>query len=289
MSQLQSLKERRAAVQSTQKITKAMKMIAVSRLRGAQQSHTAAQPYILELNDIMRTLELQFPQEFAAYTQSVDHAPDLYVLVSANRGLCGSYNQNLFRLMESIIEGELAEDNDIKVITVGKKASEFVARFDDVEHVGHYTLGDTPSFSQADYIANEVLKQMRETQYRYVSCLGTFYKSALVQEPEVTRIFPLEATHEQADQYRNLSVEPKLSECVSHLWEMYVRMKLYQCLVESITSEHASRMRAMDNASRNAESMIEELTLRYNRQRQAAITSELIEIIAGSESMKGDR
>lgn len=298
MSELQSLKERRLAVQSTQKITKAMKMIAVARLRGAQQRNDKAKPYNDHVNTIVHTAARQSPQAFDRYLHGNETGNDLYILIAANRGLCGSYNQNTFRLMESLIEGqrlENPEENTLEMITLGKKANEFVGRFEDIQHVGDFMLGDTPSFIQIEAVAARVLALFKENTYRMIRCVGTRFQSVLVQESVITPIFPLviphasqapEARHE--DPSRVISMEPNPSESAAHLWHLYVRSKLYQCLVESVTSEHASRMRAMDSASRNAENMIDELTLLYNRKRQAEITSELTEIIAGSESMKGE-
>ncbi len=298
MSQLQSLKERRLAVQSTQKITKAMKMIAVSRLRGAQLRNEKAKPYNDSVSKIVQAAVAQSPQAFDRYINADETGTDLYILIAANRGLCGSYNQNTFRLMESLIEGQrlesdAPENNTVEVITLGKKASEFIGRFEDVSHVGDFMLGDTPSFVQVEALAKHVLSLFNANNYRMIRCIGTHYKSALVQEAAITPIFPLDASGNsdesaQESDARVISMEPAPRESAAHLWRLYVRSKLYQCLVESVTSEHASRMRAMDNASRNAENMIDELTLLYNRKRQAEITSELTEIIAGSESMKGE-
>ncbi|USO01108.1 MAG: ATP synthase F1 subunit gamma [Alphaproteobacteria bacterium] len=287
MSQLQAIKERREAVRSTQKITTAMKMIAVSRLRAAQRIKQQADAYVSHIERLFQVVVAQSSQAFGRYTQSPDVQKDLYIIVAANRGLCGSYNQNIFRMTTMILEQNQGTESSLDVITLGKKGGEFIGRCEDVDHIAHYPLGDTPDYSQIEGVIQHVLPAITAGTYRKVICLGTRYRSALLQEAQAIQIFPYEYA-EAIGVLREISVDPDLQTGADHLWGFYLRSKLYECILQSVTSEHAARMRAMDGASRNATEMIEELTLRYNRQRQSTITSELIEIIAGSESMKGE-
>ncbi|WP_324263023.1 F0F1 ATP synthase subunit gamma [Altererythrobacter sp. H2] len=287
MASLKELKGRINSVKSTQKITKAKQMVAAAKLRRAQAAAEAARPYAARLSAVMASL---------AGKVSGDSAPKLLagtggdkrhllVVVNTDKGLCGGLNSNLVKEAKLRARALMAEGKDVAFYLVGKKGRAPLKR-DFASQIG--TGFDTstvkqPGFEEADAIAAELIGMFEAGQFDVAHLLYPTFKSALAQDPTTVQLIPVPATATETDAV--VEYEPGEEEILEELLPRYVKTQIFGALIEREASEQGASMTAMDNATRNAGELIQKLTIVYNRQRQAAITTELIEIIAGAEAL----
>ena len=293
MPNLKELKNRISSVKSTRKITSAMKMVAASKLRRAQDLAESSRVYADSLSFILSSL--------AGNTKNSSDLPEiltgrenskisLLIINSSDRGLCGGFNSNLFRNAKNWISEQQEKGKSVKIITVGKKASSFyrktdldvIANFDDLN-------SNDKQLQVSEEIKNKIMELFENNEIDEVSILFNKFVSVIAQEPTYQSLIPLsnDETDEEVTDTSNavFEFEPDKNELLEYLVPRNFLTQIYRSVLESSASEHAARMTSMDNATRNAGDMIDGLTLTYNRTRQAFITKELIEIISGAEAV----
>lgn len=293
MPNLKELKTRIASVKSTKKITSAMKMVAASKLRRAQELAESSRVYADSLAFILSSL--------AGKTTNNSDLPEiltgrenpkttLLVVNSSDRGLCGGFNSNLFRHAKNWIAQQQAQGKSVKIMTVGKKAASFYRRSELDVIAGFDDLSSNDRQLQvAEEVKNKIVELFDNKEVDEVFILFNKFISAISQEPSYQSIIPMttEESAQEETQTNNavFEFEPDKNELLEYLVPRNFLTQIYRSILESAASEHAARMTSMDNATRNAGDMIDRLTLTYNRTRQAFITKELIEIISGAEAV----
>ncbi|MDA8710864.1 F0F1 ATP synthase subunit gamma [Alphaproteobacteria bacterium] len=293
MPNLKELKTRIASVKSTKKITSAMKMVAASKLRRAQELAESSRVYADSLAFILSSL--------AGKTTNNSDLPEiltgrenpkttLLVVNSSDRGLCGGFNSNLFRNAKNWIAQQQAQGKSVKLMTVGKKAASFYRRSEIDVIAGFDDLASNDRQLQvAEEVKNKIVELFDNKEVDEVFILFNKFISAISQEPSYQSLIPMaaEESTEEETQTSNavFEFEPDKNELLEYLVPRNFLTQIYRSILESSASEHAARMTSMDNATRNAGDMIDRLTLTYNRTRQAFITKELIEIISGAEAV----
>jgi F-type H+-transporting ATPase subunit gamma len=293
MPNLKELKTRIASVKSTKKITSAMKMVAASKLRRAQELAESSRVYADSLAFILSSL--------AGKTTNNSDLPEiltgrenpkttLLVINSSDRGLCGGFNSNLFRNAKNWIAQQQAQGKSVKLMTVGKKAASFYRRSEIDVIAGFDDLASNDRQLQvAEEVKNKIVELFDNKEVDEVFILFNKFLSAISQEPSYQSLIPMaaEESTEEETQTSNavFEFEPDKNELLEYLVPRNFLTQIYRSILESSASEHAARMTSMDNATRNAGDMIDRLTLTYNRTRQAFITKELIEIISGAEAV----
>ena len=293
MPNLKELKNRIASVKSTKKITSAMKMVAASKLRRAQELAESSRVYADSLEFILsslagkKTTNSDLPE---ILTGRENPKTTLLVVNSSDRGLCGGFNSNLFRNAKNWIAQQQSQGKTVKLMTVGKKAASFYRRSDIDVIAGFDDLTSNDRQLQvAEEVKNKIIDLFESKEVDEVSILFNKFISAISQEPTYQSIIPM-ATEESPEEETETSnavfeFEPDKNELLEYLVPRNFLTQIYRSILESSASEHAARMTSMDNATRNAGDMIDRLTLTYNRTRQAFITKELIEIISGAEAV----
>ncbi|AWW75278.1 F0F1 ATP synthase subunit gamma [Erythrobacter sp. KY5] len=289
MPSLKELKGRINSVKSTQKITKAKQMVAAAKLRRAQAAAEAARPYQERLTAVMASLAGKVSGDSApkllAGTGSDQR--NLLVVVNTDKGLCGGLNSNLVKAAKAKAQALLAEGKSVEFYLVGKKGRAPLKR-EYPERIGHhFDTSDvkTPGFEEADAIAAELIQMFEDGKYDVAHLIYPTFQSALVQNPTVNQLIPVPSPETAEETDAVVEYEPGEEEILEELLPRYVKTQLFGSLLEREASEQGASMTAMDNATRNAGDLINKLTIQYNRSRQAAITTELIEIIAGAEAL----
>jgi F-type H+-transporting ATPase subunit gamma len=296
MPSLKDLKNRIASVKSTQKITAAMKMVAASKLRRAQEQAEAGRPYAERMGRMLESLAANVSsngQGPKLMTGTGKQDVQLLIVISSDRGLCGGFNGTIVREARRQIARLEGEGKTVKVLTVGRKARDQIRRthpksvFHSYEDIGRKRL----SFSEADTITTKVLELYEAGEFDVASVIYNKFKSAMTQIVTVQQVVPFAVSGEEAaaDAGGELKAmydfEPDEEQILADLLPKNLSIQVYRALLESAASEQGARMTAMDSATRNAGDMINKLTLTYNRTRQAVITKELIEIISGAEAI----
>ncbi|HWJ02618.1 MAG TPA: ATP synthase F1 subunit gamma [Verrucomicrobiae bacterium] len=282
MASVRDIRRRIRSVKSTQQITKAMKMVAAAKLRKAQEKVIAARPFARQLQDVLARLGQAASDARHPLLEVREVKNIAYVVVSADRGLCGGYNANIIRMGNNAIKEASVPAT---VVAVGRKGRDFFNRTGvDIanEFVG---LGDSPNFVQAKEIAAEVVRLYTEKQVDEVHLIYTEFVSAINQRPVHVKLLPLK-TPEQTTKSKGLYLfEPSAEEILETLLPKYVETLLFRALLEAKASELGAKMTAMGSATDNAKEMIDRLTLQMNRARQAAITKEISEIVGGAAAL----
>ena len=290
MPSLKDLRNRIASVKATQKITKAMQMVAAAKLRRAQSAAEAARPYAERMAVVLGnlgsgiTVGPETPRLLAGTGSDRVH---LLVVCTAERGLCGAFNSSIARLARDHANRLLAEGKTIKIICVGKKGYDILRRQFAEQNIELIDLRSVRQlgFEQGDMIAQKILARFEAGEFDVATLFYSRFRSVIAQIPTAQQIIPaqLEATGGSTDAV--YEYEPDEGEILTTLLPRNLTMQIFRALLENAASEQGARMSAMDNATRNAGDMIGRLTLRYNRTRQAMITKELIEIISGAEAL----
>ncbi|GIX16238.1 MAG: ATP synthase gamma chain [Rhodothalassiaceae bacterium] len=293
MASLKTLRQRIASVRSTQKITKAMKMVAASKLRRAQEAAEAARPYADAMASLMRTLAEGVVRDENAPKLLVGTGREerfLVVVATSERGLCGGFNANIVRLARRRIDELVAKGRQVGILCIGKKGRAALRRLyghlfvdDYIDMSGVRRLG----YADAEHVAERIRHVYEEGGFDVALLFYARFKSALTQIPTEQQIIPVPIPEEVegAADGAAFTFEPEEEVILEALLPRNLAVQVYRALLENAASEQGARMTAMDNASRNAGELIHKLTLAYNRSRQAAITKELIEIISGAEAV----
>jgi F-type H+-transporting ATPase subunit gamma len=290
MPSLKDLRNRIASVRATQKITKAMQMVAAAKLRRAQESAENARPYAERMTAVLGNLasgvaeSASAPRLLAGTGKTETH---LLVVATAERGLCGGFNSTIVRLARARVTQLLAEGKTVKILTVGKKGREQLRRDLSGLLVGHVDLSDVKrlGYPNASAIAQDLLSRFYAGEFDVATIYFNRFQSVMSQVPTERQLIPAIFEEREGGASSLYEYEPDEEAILADLLPRGVATQIFTALLENAASEQGARMSAMDNATRNAGDMIDKLTIVYNRSRQQAITSELIEIISGAEAL----
>ena len=290
MASLKELKGRINSVKSTQKITKAKQMVAAAKLRRAQAAAEAARPYAQRMAHVMACLAGKVigregaPKLLAGTGSDQRH---MIVLVNTDKGLCGGLNANLVKAAKAKARELTAAGKAVSFYLVGRKGRAPIKRdyADQIEQQFDTSEVRNPGFAEAEAIAAELIALFDAGKFDVAHLVYPVFKSALAQDPAVLQIIPVPTPDTAATSTAAVEYEPDEEEILAELLPRYLKTQLLAALLEREASEQGASMTAMDNATRNAGDLIQKLTIQYNRSRQAAITTELIEIIAGAEAL----
>ncbi len=293
MATLKTIRKRIISVRNTQKITKAMKMVAAAKLRRAQQAVSVARPYADRMKDILASIRDKSGDDIHSFFMEKEGPKRACILVfTSNRGLCGGFNSNLLRRVEAFVKNSSTHYDVIDLEVIGRKGRDFFkARKREVKDV-YVDYAESFPPEEALKVATKILKTFEDGVYSEYYLAYNHFRSALVQEVHIDRLLPFsypKPPAQQVGEALNLVdyiYEPSKADLVFGLIPKYLVAELYRAHRESLASELGSRMTAMENATNNAKDMMKQLTLQYNRLRQAAITIELMDIVNGAESIK---
>ena len=290
MPSLKDLKNRIGSVKSTQKITSAMKMVAAAKLRKAQEQALASRPYTSLMDNIVSKIASKASgSSIDLLTGKPENKTHLLVVFSADRGLCGGFNGSITRIVRSEVKKLKDDGIEVKLLMVGKKSADALNRdFGElfVEKIDGKSA--KPNYSDAEVLAKKIIDLFEDGQFGVCKVIYNKFVSAITQEVTFKSLIPVEVKQNEIEQDNSSSIydfEPGEEEILNDLLPRNLATQLFSSQIESTASELAARMTAMDNATRNAGDMIDNLTLQYNRTRQAVITKELIEIISGAEAL----
>ena len=292
MPSLDDLKKRIKSVKSTQKITKAMKMVAAAKLRKAQESAEKGRPYSEKMQNIILNLTKSIKDTQYAPKLLVGTGEDkkyLCVVLTADRGLCGGFNSNICKLAKSNFKKILGEGKELKIITVGSKGLDQIKREYGNYVIKKFSFKDKKqiSFYEAEIIGQEIINLFNKNEFDKCILFYNNFKNVITQIPQAQQIIPAEKeqSDDNVEKLVSYEFEPDEDEILEDLLPKNISTQVFKALLENAASEQGSRMTAMDNATRNAGELVDKLTINYNRSRQASITKELIEIISGAESL----
>ncbi|MCK5539844.1 MAG: ATP synthase F1 subunit gamma [Deltaproteobacteria bacterium] len=285
MANLKDIRKRISSVKSTQQITKAMKMVAASKLKKAQESVVQARPYAAKMSDVLASLAVRVEPGKHPLLQRRDEKNVELLVITSDRGLCGGFNTNVIKAANIFLNEKKEICEEVVLSVVGRKARDYYKRRN-WEFKNEELNPGTTSFSQAESIARPVIDRYVEGEIDAVYVAYTEFKSAMTQNIVVKRLLPLEPKALAEDEIPvEYIYEPSEDALLADIIPRYIYTQMFSMLLESIASEHGSRMTAMDSATNNASEMTAKLTLLYNRARQSAITTELMEIVSGAEAL----
>ncbi len=291
MASLDDLKKRIASVKSTQKITKAMKMVAAAKLKRAQDSAEKGRPYSEKMNNIILNLSEGISDKENAPKLLSGTGKDqihLCIVMTSDRGLCGGFNSNIIKKAKSYFSRLSSEGKELKIITVGSKGNDQLKRvFGDkiIENIS-FKNSKNANFFDAEKVSKIIIEKFQKEEFDVCTIFFNQFKNVITQIPQAQQIIPLKTeTGEKEKLGDNYEFEPDEDEILTNLLPKNISTQIFKAMLENSASEQGARMSAMDNATRNAGEMVDKLTIEYNRSRQAAITKELIEIISGAESL----
>ena len=293
MPSLDDLKKRIKSVKSTQKITKAMKMVAAAKLRKAQENAEKGRPYSQKMQNIILNLTKSISDPSNAPKLLIGTGNDqtyLCVVLTADRGLCGGFNSNICKLAKTNFRKILKEGKKLKIITVGSKGLDQIRREYGKFVVKKFSFKEKKqiSFDEAEIVGKEIISLFNQNEFDKCILFYNNFKNVITQIPQAQQIIPTEnKISDTKREENNLSYEfePDEDEILEDLLPKNISTQIFRAFLENAASEQGSRMTAMDNATRNAGDLVDKLTIDYNRSRQASITKELIEIISGAESL----
>jgi F-type H+-transporting ATPase subunit gamma len=296
MASLKDMRNRIASVKATRKITKAMQMVAAAKLRRAQEAATAARPYAERMDRVLTNLNRRLTSREGASPLLVGTGKDqthLLIVMTAERGLCGGFNTNIARLARADVQRLVAAGKTVKIICVGRKGYDNLRRdmnkliIDRVDLKGIRQI----TFTHAEDVGRKVLEMFGKGEFDVCTLYFSEFKSVIAQKPTALQLIPAKLPEDKASAAAPKGAEavyeyePEEDQILGILLSRNISTQIFRGLIENAASEQGARMSAMDNATRNAGDMINKLTIKYNRQRQAQITKELIEIISGAEAL----
>lgn len=303
MENMRDIQRRIGSVKNTKKITRAMKMVAAAKLRNAQDRAEDARPFFNKTVEVLRGVFSRTKEGNHPLLEEREEGRHLVIVITGDRGLCGAYNHKVIDEAEEIME----EEEEVSLMVLGRKARDYFRRLDDADIMAEYVqLDDYPGYGFANNLADEVIHHFEAEDVNKVSMIYTHFESALTQKVKTMQLLPVEKFAEDAEKtadnkekmdaetapeegqkkYVDYIFEPSPNEVFDDILPQYLINVIYSALLESKASEFGARMTAMDSATENANEMIDDLTLQYNRARQAEITTEITEIVGGAEALK---
>jgi F-type H+-transporting ATPase subunit gamma len=286
MAKTQDIKRRIRSIGNTRQVTKAMKMVSASKLRRSQEAIFKSRPYAERTLSVLRSLAARANPELNPLLQVNEGSRVEMIVITADRGLCGAFNSNLIRLAHAHA-GELGDDAEVTITAVGRKGRDWFKRRNYPMEREWIDVFRKVEFSTAEEIGQAVMDLYTTRQVGRVVLVYNEFKSAIAPRPLVRQLLPIKpAEFEAGETAEEYLYEPSPQELFAELLPHYVKALIYQAMLESAAAEHAARMTAMDNATKNAGELIDSLTLTMNRVRQAGITTEIIEVVSGAEALK---
>ena len=290
MATLDDLKKRIASVKSTQKITKAMKMVAAAKLRRAQENAEKGRPYSEKMNNVILNLSNGISDKENApklLSGTGNDKVHLCVVMTSDRGLCGGFNSNIIKKAKSYFSKIINEGKELKIITVGSKGYDQLKRVYGDKIIKSITFKESKNanYLDADKVGKMIIENFEVGEFDICVIFYNQFKNVITQIPQAQQIIPLNNKDDENSLDESYEFEPDEDEILRNLLPKNISTQIFKAMLENSASEQGSRMSAMDNATRNAGEMVDKLTIEYNRSRQAAITKELIEIISGAESL----
>ena len=291
MPSLDDLRKRIKSVKSTQKITKAMKMVAAAKLRKAQENAEKGRPYSEKMNNIILNLSSSITDKENSpklLTGTGNEKVHLCIVLTADRGLCGGFNTNIVKKAKSFFEKIKKEGKSLKIITVGTKGYDQLKRIYGNQIIEKVSFKDSKvvNYLDAEIIGKKIIELFEKNEFDICTIFYNQFKNVITQIPQEQQIIPLKSSEVKKNSVEeNYDFEPEEDEILANLLPKNISTQIFKAMLENSASEQGSRMSAMDNATRNAGELVDKLTINYNRSRQAAITKELIEIISGAESL----
>ncbi|HNW97658.1 MAG TPA: ATP synthase F1 subunit gamma [Bacteroidales bacterium] len=294
MASLKEVRIRIASVKSTQQITSAMKMVSASKLKRAQNAIIKMRPYAAKLKEILENLSASLDTSESVFSKERKIQKVLLVAITSNRGLCGAFNTNVIKLTLNTLQTKYAEqykNGNVDLICIGKKAIDFFVKKKYSVIDKNTKILDAASFENAAPIAEQLMKWFETGKYDRIEIIYNQFKNAgvqiLVNEQYLPVAPPKTNVSVTKKQQTDYIFEPGKKEIVSELIPKSLKIQFYKAILDSVASEHGARMTAMHKATDNADGLLKELRLSYNKARQAAITSEILEIVSGAEALKG--
>jgi F-type H+-transporting ATPase subunit gamma len=288
MASLKSIKKRIVSVKNTRQITKAMKMVSAAKLRRAQENVVAARPYAKKLGEVLQSLAGNQEGDQHPLLEKREAKKLLLIVVTSDRGLCGGFNSNLCKAGERFIKEKKGEFEQVSLMTVGRKGYEALKNRHTVIKNFPNVLAK-PSYATAAMLAGEVIDGYLAEEFDQVILLFNAFRTVMSQDITFQQLLPVVPEEKTVADESPVEYiyEPSVADLLAEILPKNIEVQIFKAMLESVAAEHGARMTAMDSASKNANEMIGKLTLQYNRARQAAITTELMEIISGAESIKG--
>jgi len=291
MPSLDDLRKRIKSVKSTQKITKAMKMVAAAKLRKAQENAEKGRPYSEKMNNIILNLSNSITEKENApklLAGTGNEKVHLCIVLTADRGLCGGFNTNIVKKAKSFFQKIKSEGKSLKIITVGSKGYDQLKRVYGSQIIEKISFKDSKvtNYLDAEIVGKKIIELFEKNEFDMCTIFYNQFKNVITQIPQEQQIIPLKSNEIKKNSVEdNYEFEPEEDEILSNLLPKNISTQIFKAMLENSASEQGSRMTAMDSATRNAGELVDKLTINYNRSRQAAITKELIEIISGAESL----
>lgn len=290
MASMRDIKRRKGSIQSTQQITKAMKLVSTVKLQRAKANAERSKTYFYAMYDTIQSILAKMPNIEHKYLKSGESGKKAVVVITSNRGLAGGYNSNVIKL---ITKGELAKE-DLAIYAIGKKGRDYLSRFYDVAQ-DYSDMIEEPVYAEAMKISEQLLADFEDGKISEIYLAYTGFKNTVSHIPTLLKLLPVDMAagasfqddERPAEENTNvlMNFEPEEEEALNLLIPKYITSLIYGAMIQAVASENGARMQAMDSATSNAEEMIEHLTLQYNRARQGSITQELTEIIAGANAI----
>jgi F-type H+-transporting ATPase subunit gamma len=291
MANLKEIRNRIDSVNSTKQITSAMKLVAAAKLRKAQDAIVKLRPYARKLREFMQKLSTEFTdnEKLALYTEERKEEKILMVAIASNKGLCGGFNNNVLKAVLELLETKYKEQyaaNNVEIISIGKKIRDLL-RIKKVQvQTSHDELLDNINFESVTELSNVLIDKFLKKEYDKILLIYNRFKNAATQELEIEQFLPLvpeNTDEEQAE--KDYIFEPNKQELLQDLVPLTLRTQFFKAVLDSNASEQGARMTAMHKATDNAEELVKDLKLHYNKVRQATITNEIIEIVGGAEAL----
>jgi F-type H+-transporting ATPase subunit gamma len=287
MANLRDIRKRIASVKNTQKITKAMKMVAAAKLRRAEEAIKAARPFSEKMRDVLMSLATRIDPAVHPLLEVKPVKKALLIQITADRGLCGAFNASLNRRSEAFIKEMKEKGVEVELINVGRKGNDYFRRRQ-VPIVEKFTnVMSKISFELAGNVVAIATEKFTTGEYQEVYVIYNSFRTAVTQILTLRRLLPVTPEQEGWTRRREYLYEPSEEDLLEEILPRYVQVQVYTGLLDSVASEHGARMTAMEAATTNAEEMCNKLTLKLNRLRQESITTELMEIVGGAEALKG--
>lgn len=291
MAGLKDIRNRIASVKSTRQITSAMKMVSAAKLKKAQDRVLQIRPYAHKLREILIEVSSGLGKTHKdIYTENRTPENILIVLMASNRGLCGAFNANVCKAgVNYARENYLSQTalGNVKFLCIGKKAADYIKKSEFTLYGTEFEIFDTLSFANSTIIAEKLMKLFAEAKFDRIDLVYNSFKNAAVHEQTVEQFLPLSLEIVERNNPSEYILEPGIEKIVSEMMPKSLKTQLFRTILDSNAAEHGARMTAMHQATDNATELIKDLTLVYNKARQAAITSEILEITSGAEALKG--
>jgi|SaaInl7_200m_RNA_FD_contig_61_736168_length_3373_multi_7_in_0_out_0_2 F-type H+-transporting ATPase subunit gamma len=287
MATLKDIQIRITSIQNTQQITRAMKLVSASKMKRAEDRIVQARPYSDKLRGTVSNLSQGIDPSTHPLLEQREGGKAIAILVTSDRGLCGGLNSNLCKALDQYLQENSSKYDSVELAAFGKKGAEFFQKTDFNVTTIYRNLREDEMLSAATEKTKELIQQYSKGEFNHILLAFNHFRNVISQVPTVRNILPIEASaeeNESSEDQAEFIFEPSPEEILNILLPQYVENQVYTAMLDGFASEHAARMTAMDAATENAAEMIESLQLQYNRARQSAITSELIEIISGAEA-----